>query len=279
MTPGTGRGCLAAVPGLVNFHSSASSAAAANYKLDDPQLPLPRFMPKQEKHRPLPSPLLDAIRYVKGTKRAKFDETVDLRLILGTDPRRGDQAVRGTAMLPYGTGRTVRVAAFVEPEDAAAAMAAGADLIGNQALVDRIAQEGSSAINFEKLVATKSFQPMLSKVARILGPKGLMPNAKLGTLTDNVADAVKTLKAGRIDFRADRSAVLHAGVGKASFTDKQLEANVLALVRAVLAVRPKGVKGGAATGYIKRAGVSATMGLGFPVNTANLIARAAVQDG
>lgn len=236
-------------------------------------------MPTQEKHRPVASPLLDALRFVKGTKCAKFDETVDLRLILGTDPRRGDQTVRGTALLPHGTGRTVRVAAFVDPEDVAAAKAAGADIIGDQALVDRIAQNGSGSIDFEKLVATKSFQPMLSRVARILGPKGLMPNAKLGTLTDNVADAIKTLKAGRIEFRADRSAVLHAGVGKASFTIEQLDANVLALVRAVLAVRPKGVKGGAATGYIKRAGISSTMGLGFSVSTTNLITRAAAQTG
>ena len=203
---------------------------------------------------------------MQATAKAKFDETVDLRLVLGTDPRRGDQAVRGTASLPHGTGRSVRVAVFADPDDAAGAKAAGArlgaasctaptcslllcvnfhrfvldggaslsgqirehprgfkrrvwqkvnhtcrhllhpdiagaDIIGDEALINRIAKDGSSAIEFDKLVATKSSKPLLSRVARILGPKGLMPNPKLGTLTDDVAAAVRTFKAGRIDFR------------------------------------------------------------------------------
>jgi len=263
------------------IHTSAPQGAAvpaAAYKLDDPRLPLPRFIPEGEKHRPLPSPLRDALQFIKdGAMKRRFRETVDLRLVLGTDPKRGDHAVRGTAILPHGTGTTVRVAVFADPEDAAAAKEAGADVIVDEKLIDHIAAKGSGVIDFDKLVATKSVQSQLSKIARILGPRGLMPNAKVGTLTDDVAAAVRSLKAGRIEFRADRSAVLNTGIGKIDFSVEALEENALALVSAVLAARPKVLKGTNAK-YMRRAGVSCTMGPGFPIDVTSLVAPRKAKD-
>lgn len=266
--------CLQIMPTSIMLRSAATQAAVtpspAAYRANDPSLPLPRFLDAAEKHRPLPSPLIDALGYVKATARASFNESVDLALVLGTDPKRGDQAVRGTASLPHGTGRSVRVAVFAEGADAIAARDAGAEVVGSADLIDRIQQGGSGAIDFDKCLATPDMKSRLSKIARILGPRGLMPNAKLGTLVEDVAAGVRTLKQGRVEFRADRGAVVHVSIGKVSFSAEHLAANAGALIRAVLAVRPKGVKGSGASGFLLRANLSSTMGPGFGVSLLSL---------
>jgi large subunit ribosomal protein L1 len=196
-------------------------------------------------------------------------------------PRRALPQVRGVAALPHGTGKRVRVAVFATGEAADAARAAGADIVGAEDLVARIKAGGTSAIDFDKAVAHPSAMPLLAPIARLLGPRGLMPNPKVGTLTADVAAAVTALRAGQVQFRADRYATVHAAVGKADFSEAALAENVAALAAALAAARPKGVKGkaggGGVTGYFKSAHLGTTMGRSsVPVALASLAAAAGV---
>lgn len=289
----------------------------------------------------------------QANARARFDETVEISINLGTNPKRGDQAVRGTALLPFGTGKALRIAAFAEGEDAVAASAAGvshpsavtsklpaciparssellhslaqlatshnsvaiaafmltmsrvqqqdcsspslacltttmqnscspisshviwyacsgADVVGGEELIQQIQASGNSSLNFDKAVAVPAIMPKLSKIARILGPRGLMPNPKLGTLSTDIEEAIRLLKTGKVEFRADRGAVLHAGLGKASFGSEKLHSNVGALCSAILNVRPKGVKGSGMSGYFLTASLTSTMGRSVPVSVSSL---------
>lgn len=228
-------------------------------------LPLPRYVPPRTKRRLEPMPLLAAIRRLKEGKAAKFDETVEITLNTGVDPRRGDQMVRGVASLPHGTGKRLRICVFALGEDADAALKAGADIIGDESMVNRIQQEGGSGLNFDACLATPEMMPKLGKIARILGPRGLMPNPKLGTVTKNISEGVEAIKRGRVEFRVDKGAVLHAGIGKRSFSDEKLVENVEAFIAAVLESRPKGIKGSGMAGYILKAYLSSTMGPSYPV--------------
>ncbi|KAH7616637.1 hypothetical protein Ndes2526B_g08735 [Nannochloris sp. 'desiccata'] len=239
-------------------------------------LPLPRFVPTQRRQRPVPIQLAEAIRQVKASKHAKFDEAIDLAINLGIDPRRGDQMVRGAVSLPHGTGKSVRICVFANDEAAEAARAAGADIVGSEDLILEIQQSGGSGLAFDKCVATPDLMPKLGKIARILGPRGLMPNPKLGTVTTNVTEAIHSLKRGRVEFRADKGAVVHAAVGRCSFDEEQVYANIGALASALLSARPKGVKGSGSGGYLLKASLSSTMGAGVPVSVASLVQAAQV---
>lgn len=186
--------------------------------------------------------------------------------MLGTDPKRGDQMVRGAVSLPHGRGKKVRVAVFCSGESAERAREAGADVVGADDLVDRLAAGGSSAIDFDAAVATPDMMKKIGRIARLLGPRGLMPNPKVGTVTLDVAAAIKELKGGRVEFRADRFAVVNTGVGKVSFEPEAIAENAAALVAGVLAARPKGVKGSGLNGYVKKAYLSSTLGRGMPLS-------------
>ncbi len=210
-------------------------------------------------------PLPEAVRLVKQTATAKFDETVELALALGVDPRHADQMVRGTVVLPHGTGKTVRVAVFARGERAEEAKAAGADLVGAEDLAERI-QAGE--IDFDRCIATPDMMPLVGRLGRILGPRGLMPNPKLGTVTTNVREAVQAAKGGQIQFRVEKAGIVHAGVGKASFPEAALVENIKALVEAVNRAKPSGAKGT----YLKRAHLSSTMGPGVRVEIGSLVA-------
>ncbi|MCA3244183.1 MAG: 50S ribosomal protein L1 [Alphaproteobacteria bacterium] len=208
--------------------------------------------------------LTEALQLIAQMPKVKFDETLDVALKLGVDPKYNDQMVRGVVALPHGTGKTVRVAvAAKKPSDIADAKAAGADVAGE---ADLIAAIEAGTINFDKLVATPDMMPALGKVARILGPKGLMPNPKLGTVTPNVAQAVKALKGGQIEFKVEKAGILHAGIGKRSFGDKKLAENLQALVAAVKAAKPSGAKGN----YMLRLTISGTMTPGVKVDLSSL---------
>lgn len=207
----------------------------------------------------------EALKLLASMPAAKFDETVEVAFKLGVDPKYNDQMVRGVVALPHGTGKTVRVAvAAKKPSDLADAKAAGADVVGE---ADLIAAIEAGNINFDKLIATPDMMPTLGKVARILGPKGLMPNPKLGTVTPNVAQAVKALKGGQIEFKVEKAGIIHAGVGKRSFGDKKLAENIKALVAAVKAAKPTGAK----TNYMLRISISATMTPGVKVELSSVL--------
>jgi large subunit ribosomal protein L1 len=201
---------------------------------------------------------------VKETAKAKFDETVELALNLGVDPRHADQMVRGTVNLPHGTGRTVRVAVFAKGDKADEATAAGADVVGAEDLAERI-QGGT--IDFDRCIATPDMMPLVGRLGRILGPRGLMPNPKLGTVTMGVREAVEAAKGGQVQFKVEKAGIVHAGVGKASFGEDQLVANVKAFVDAINKARPSGAKGT----YLKRANLSSTMGPGVKVDVPTLV--------
>lgn len=202
----------------------------------------------------------EALKLLASMPAAKFDETVEVAFKLGVDPKYNDQMVRGVVALPHGTGKTVRVAvAAKKPSDLADAKAAGADVVGE---ADLLAAIEAGNINFDKLIATPDMMPSLGKVARILGPKGLMPNPKLGTVTPNVANAVKALKGGQIEFKVEKAGIVHAGVGKRSFGEKKLAENIKALVAAVKAAKPTGAK----ANYMLRMTISATMSKGVKVD-------------
>ncbi len=208
--------------------------------------------------------LTEALKLIADMPKTKFDETLDVALKLGVDPKYNDQMVRGVVALPHGTGKTIRVAvAAKKPSDIADAKAAGADIAGE---ADLIAAIEAGTINFDKLVATPDMMPALGKVARILGPKGLMPNPKLGTVTPNVAQAVKALKGGQIEFKVEKAGILHAGIGKRSFGDKKLAENLAALVAAVKAAKPSGAKGN----YMLKLTISGTMTPGVKVDLGSI---------
>jgi large subunit ribosomal protein L1 len=208
-------------------------------------------------------PLADAVALVKQGASAKFDETVEVALNLGVDPRHADQMVRGTVDLPHGTGKSVRIAVFAKGDKAAEAKAAGADVVGAEDLAAAI-QNGE--INFDRCIATPDMMPVVGRLGRILGPRGLMPNPKLGTVTPNIGQAVRAAKAGQVQFRAEKAGIVHGGVGKASFDQASLVDNIRAFVDAVNRARPSGAKGT----YMKRVAISSTMGPGVHVEVASL---------
>jgi large subunit ribosomal protein L1 len=205
----------------------------------------------------------DAINMVKSNATAKFDETVEVVINLNVDPRYADQMVRGVISLPKGTGKTVRVAVFAKDAKADEARAAGADIVGDADLIEAVSK---GEIKFDRCIATPDMMGQLGKIAKILGPKGLMPNPKLGTVTPNVAQAIKDVKAGQVEFRVEKAGIIHAGIGKASFSAADLRTNFDALYDAVVKARPTGAKGK----YVEKAGLSSTMGPGVKIDVAAL---------
>ena len=205
----------------------------------------------------------EAIKLVCETSKAKFDETIELHIRLGVDSRHADQQVRGAVVLPNGTGKTVRVAVLAQGEKADEAKAAGADVVGAENLIDSIL---AGKIDFDRCIATPDMMGLAGRVARVLGPKGLMPNPKLGTVTMDVAGAVKKAKAGEVQYRAEKTGIVHAGVGKVSFSEEAIYENAKALIDAVIKAKPSGAKGT----YLKKISISSTMGAGVHVDLANL---------
>jgi large subunit ribosomal protein L1 len=205
----------------------------------------------------------DAVKLIKAGSSAKFDETVEIAMNLNVDPRKPDQNLRGTVMLPHGTGKSVRVGVFARGDKAKEAEAAGADVVGAEDLAEKV-QAGE--INFDRAIATPDMMALVGRLGKILGPRGLMPNPRLGTVTQNVTEAVQAAKGGQVEFRAEKAGIVHAGVGKASFTEDALIDNVRAFVGAITRAKPTGVKGT----YIKRVALSSTMGPGVKVDPAGL---------
>jgi len=208
-------------------------------------------------------PVEEAIRLVKENAKAKFDESIEIAVNLGVDPRHADQQVRGVVNLPSGTGRDVRVAVIAKDAKAEEAKAAGADIVGAEELVERI-QGGF--MEFARVIATPDMMALVGRLGKVLGPRGLMPNPKVGTVTPNVAQAVKDAKGGAVEFRVEKAGIVHAGIGKASFAQDALEANVKAMVDALVRARPSGAKGT----YVKQISLSSTMGPGVKVDPASL---------
>jgi large subunit ribosomal protein L1 len=207
----------------------------------------------------------EAIGIVKANATAKFDETIEVALNLGVDPRHADQMVRGVVTLPKGTGKTVRVGVFAKGAKADEAREAGADVVGAEDLMEQI-QGGT--IDFDRCIATPDMMGIVGRLGKVLGPKGLMPNPKLGTVTMNVAEAVKAAKGGQIEYRVEKAGIIHAGVGKASFPAEDLRANFDALVDAVVKAKPSGAKGK----YLKKVALSSSMGPGVKVDVAEMTA-------
>jgi large subunit ribosomal protein L1 len=201
----------------------------------------------------------EAVKQVKANAKAKFDETVECAVNLGVDPRHADQQVRGVVNLPSGTGRDVRVAVIAKDAKAAEATAAGADIVGAEDLVERI-QGGF--MDFDRVIATPDMMALVGRLGKVLGPRGLMPNPRVGTVTPNVGQAVKDAKGGAIEFRVEKAGIVHAGVGKASFTEEALLLNIRALVDALNKAKPAGAKGT----YVKKVSLSSTMGPGVKVD-------------
>ena len=210
-------------------------------------------------------PLDEAVKLVKENANAKFDETVEIAVNLGVDPRHADQNVRGVVNLPSGTGRDVRVAVFARDAKAAEAQAAGADIIGAEDLVERI---NGGFMEFDRVIATPDMMALVGRLGKVLGPRGLMPNPRVGTVTPNVGQAVKDAKGGAVEFRAEKSGIVHAGIGKASFTEDALVANVRALMDALNKAKPSGAKGT----YVKKISLSSTMGPGVKIDAGSVAA-------
>ena len=205
----------------------------------------------------------EALGLIKTHATAKFDESVEIAMNLGVDPRHADQMVRGVCNLPNGSGRTLRVAVFARGAKAEEAKKAGADIVGAEDLVETV-QKGE--INFDRCIATPDMMGLVGRLGKVLGPRGLMPNPRVGTVTPNVGQAVKDAKGGAIEFRTEKTGIIHAGIGKASFTDEALLINVRALVDALNKAKPSGAKGT----YIKKISLSSTMGPGFKVETGSV---------
>jgi large subunit ribosomal protein L1 len=210
-------------------------------------------------------PLAEAVKLAKANATAKFDETIEISMNLGIDPRHADQMVRGVVGLPHGTGKTVRVAVFARGAKAEEAKAAGADVVGAEDLAAQV-QEGK--IDFDRCIATPDMMALVGRLGKVLGPRGLMPNPKLGTVTMDVKGAVTAAKAGQVEFRAEKAGIVHAGIGKASFSEEQLLANARAFVEAIQRAKPAGAKGT----YVKKVSLSSTMGPGIRVDVASLAA-------
>src|SRR5690349_2602654 len=207
--------------------------------------------------------LTEALKLLKQRAVAKFDETIEVALNLGVDPRHADQMVRGVCNLPNGTGRRVRVAVFAKGGKADEAKKAGADIVGAEDLVETV-QKGT--IEFDRAIATPDMMPLVGRLGKVLGPRGLMPNPKVGTVTPDVAGAVKAAKGGAVEFKVEKAGIVHAGVGKASFTEEALAGNIRAFVDAVVKAKPTGAKGT----YLKRVSLSSTMGPGIKLDLATV---------
>ena len=207
--------------------------------------------------------LKEAVKIVKSNATAKFDETIDVAINLGVDPKHADQMIRGVCALPHGTGKTVRVAVLAQGEKADEAKAAGADIVGAENLVDSIL---SGKIDFDRCIATPDMMGLAGRVARVLGPKGLMPNPKLGTVTTDVAGAVKKAKAGEVQYRVEKNGIVHAGIGKASFSEEQIYDNAKTFIDAILKAKPQSLKGN----YLKKISLSSSMGVGIKVDSSAL---------
>ncbi|NJC33399.1 large subunit ribosomal protein L1 [Sphingomonas jejuensis] len=205
----------------------------------------------------------EAIGLLKQNASAKFDETIEVALNLGVDPRHADQMVRGVVTLPKGTGKTVRVGVFARGAKAEEATAAGADVVGAEDLLETV-QGGT--IDFDRCIATPDMMGLVGRLGKVLGPKGLMPNPKLGTVTMNVAEAVKAAKGGQVEYRVEKAGIIHSGIGKASFPAEDLRANFDALVDAVVKAKPSGAKGK----YVKKAAMSSSMGPGIKLDVAEV---------
>jgi large subunit ribosomal protein L1 len=210
----------------------------------------------------------EALKVLKGQPATKFDQTVEIAMNLNIDPRKADQNLRGTVMLPHGTGKTLRVAVFAKGDRAKEAEAAGADIVGAEDLAEKV-QAGQ--IEFDRCIATPDMMALVGRLGKILGPRGLMPNPKLGTVTANVSEAVRAAKGGQVEFRAEKAGIVHAGVGKVSFTEEALADNIKAFVAAITRAKPSGVKGT----YVKKVSLSSTMGPGVKLEPASVAATAA----
>ena len=207
--------------------------------------------------------VVKAVKLVKEAKKAKFDETIEIAMNLGVDPRHADQMVRGVVALPHGSGKDATVAVFAKGDKAEEAKAAGADIVGAEDLAEKV-QNG--VIEFDRCVATPDMMSVVGKLGKVLGPRGLMPNPKLGTVTPDVTAAVKSAKAGDIEFRVEKAGLIHAGIGKASFSEDALVDNVRAFYDAIMKAKPSGAKGT----YVKRVSLSSTMGPGVKISVASL---------
>ena len=208
----------------------------------------------------------DAVKILKDHAKAKFDETVEVAMNLGVDPKHADQMVRGVVALPHGSGKTMRIAVFAKGDKANDAKAAGAEFVGAEDLADKIT---AGEMGFDRVIATPDMMGVVGKLGKVLGPRGLMPNPKLGTVTMDVKTAVKNAKAGEVQFRVEKAGIVHAGVGKASFSADQLTANVKAFVDAIQKAKPAGAKGT----YIQKISVSSTMGPGIKINPTDALAK------
>jgi large subunit ribosomal protein L1 len=210
--------------------------------------------------------VVDAVKLVKGAAKAKFDETVEMALNLGVDPKHADQMVRGVVALPHGTGKSMRVAVFAKGDKAKEATDAGADLVGAEDLAEKI---NGGEMGFDRVIATPDMMGVVGRLGKVLGPRGLMPNPKLGTVTADVKTAVKNAKAGEVQFRVEKAGIVQAGIGKASFSAEQLQDNVKAFVDAIVKAKPAGAKGT----YIKKISISSTMGPGVKIDLSDASAR------
>ena len=208
-------------------------------------------------------PVDEAISLVKKNATSKFDETVEVAMNLGIDPRHADQMVRGVVSLPKGTGKDVRVAVFAKGDKAEEAKAAGADIVGAEDLMQQV-QDGNT--NFDRVIATPDMMGIVGRLGKVLGPKGLMPNPKLGTVTPNVGEAVKAAKSGQVEFRVEKAGIIHAGIGKASFPEADLKANFDAFVDAIVKAKPTGAKGK----FVQKVALTSTMGPGVKVDLAEI---------
>jgi large subunit ribosomal protein L1 len=207
--------------------------------------------------------IVDAVKILLGAKKTKFDETVELAINLGVDPRHADQMVRGVVSLPNGTGKTVKVAVFARDEKASQAKDAGAEYVGAEDLAEQI-QKGE--VDFDRCIASPDMMAVVGRLGKVLGPKGLMPNPKLGTVTQDVAAAVKAVKGGEIEFKVEKAGIVHAGVGKVSFTQEALTENVSVFINAIIKARPSGAKGT----FLKKVTLTSTMGPGVKLDVTDL---------
>ena len=205
-----------------------------------------------------------AIKLVKTNAKSKFNETIEISLNLGVDPKQADQMVRGVVSLPAGTGKDVKVAVFARDAKAKEAQDAGADIVGSEDLVENVK---SGKFEFDRVISTPDMMALVGQLGKILGPRGLMPNPKLGTVTDNVADAVKSIKGGSVEYRVEKAGIIHAGIGKADFTEEAIKSNVKAIVEAIQNAKPTGAKGT----YIKNISLTSTMGVGVRIDPNSII--------